>query len=283
MVGRAGALLGATLAALLLAATPALAGSTTASSGAVTATLSWHFNAKTYRYSDLRLQIVRSGVVAYSAPVTDRDCYPTTACMPAVTTRSGNGSLYVRNLSDGTGEPQVIVSIDSGGANCCFVDDILRYVPATGHYALTRHDFQYAGATMKDLSHNGQTEFVTADGRFKYQFTDGAASGQPLQILAFSGGRFIDVTRRYPKLIAKDAAGWLRTFRQVQSYHDTVGVIAAWAADEDLLGHSRMVAAYLAEQVQRGTLTVPQGSAQPGGERFVKSLQRFLRKLGYLR
>lgn len=39
-----------------------------------------------------------------------------------------------------------------------------------------------------------------------------------------------------------------------QHYRDSVGVIAAWAADEDMLGHSRLVSRYLAQQQRAGHL-----------------------------
>jgi len=40
------------------------------------------------------------------------------------------------------------------------------------------------------------------------------------------------VTRSYPKLVATDAAFWLKAFKSGASshYQDSVGVIAAWAA-----------------------------------------------------
>jgi hypothetical protein len=58
-------------------------------------------------------------------------------------------------------------------------------------------------------------------------------------------------------------------------------VIAAWAADEDLLGHAAQVNRYLAKQVKAGHL---HSALNPGesGKRFVAKLHRFLRSRGYL-
>ncbi len=84
---------------------------------------------------------------------------------------------------------------------------------------------------------------LSADAGFKYAFTDGADSGEPIQIWRFVPQRFVDVTRAYPGLIRTDAARWLRLFR-----HDLangVGLIAAWAGDEELLGHDSLVQATL--------------------------------------
>ena len=87
------------------------------------------------------------------------------------------------------------------------------------------------------------------------------------------------MTRSYPKLIAKDAAGWLKLFKGMakQHYQDSVGVIAAWAADEDLLGHSKQVSAYLAQQGRP-----PEDVIGAGGKTFISRMQKFLRKHGYL-
>jgi hypothetical protein len=63
-------------------------------------------------------------------------------------------------------------------------------------------------------------------------------------------------------------------------YQDSVGVIAAWAADEDLLGHVKLVRRYLAQQAAAGHLNAP---FDAGGKKFVAKLQRFLRAHGYVR
>jgi hypothetical protein len=75
----------------------------------------------------------------------------------------------------------------------------------------------------------------------------------------------------------------MKAFRSQRRYHDTVGVVAAWAADEDMLGHSRLVAQFLARQLKLGHLRSALAPQEPGGRQFVVRLQRFLRRLGYLR
>ena len=62
-------------------------------------------------------------------------------------------------------------------------------------------------------------------------------------------------------------------------YSDSVGVIAAWAADEDPLGHRQRVSRYLAQQARAGHLNAP---FEAGGRRFIANLQKFLRRRGYL-
>ena len=77
------------------------------------------------------------------------------------------------------------------------------------------------------------------------------------------------------------AAFWLKAFKGMarEHYSDSVGVIAAWAADEDRLGHAKRVNRFLAQQAKAGHLNAPFAA---GGTRFVTRLQRFLRRHGYL-
>ena len=264
--------------AALTAAPAALATTQTASAGSVTATFTYTGAFPTF--SGMRLQIARAGTVVYDQPVDTSKCGGT-FCGPA-STSAKFPSVQVVAL-DGGAEPNVILSLWSGGANCCVVDQVFFYAASAATYAVATHSFGSGGASIRDLDHNGRHEFVTSDGRFKYEFTDGAASGLPIQVLAFSAGRFTDVTRHYPKLIARDAALWLRTFKRTLRLHDSVGLIAAWAADEELLGHHRLVTSYLHQQLVLGHLRTPTPDVQPGGQKFINHLMRFLRRLGYLR
>ena len=68
-----------------------------------------------------------------------------------------------------------------------------------------------------------------------------------------------------------------------QHYSDSVGVVAAWAADEELLGHRKLVNNFLAQQLKAGHLNSALSPEEPGGARFVAKLKRFLRVRGYLR
>jgi hypothetical protein len=272
-------LIGAVLLVSLAAAPVALATTQTASSGNVSATFTFG-GSYSSGFTGERLTISRAGTVAYDHPVASKFCY--TACAPGAPTASGP-SLHVFDLEPG-GERDVVLDLFSGGAHCCSIEQIFSLDGATGTYAETERNFGDPGEQILDLGHNGRFEFLTADDSFAYEFTDYAASGMPIQILTFSARRFRDVTRSYPTLIRKDAAGWLGTFKSLAKdhYRDSVGVIAAWAADEDLLGHQRLVSRFLAQQLKAGHLNSALSPQEPGGKRFVSNLQRFLRKHGYL-
>lgn len=265
------------LASSALLAPAALATTQTASAGGVTATFT--FAGKYPNYTRLHLTIAQAGSVLYDQPVRSKTCGK--YCAPGATGPHVS-SVHIIDL-DHTGQPNVVLDLFSGGAHCCSIEQIFTFDSATRTYAKAERNFGDPGARIQDLNHDGRFEFVTADDRFAYEFTDFAASGLPVQILTFSGGRFHDVTDHYPGLIRKDAAMWLRTFKGMarQHYIDSVGVIAAWAADEYRLGKSAAANRYLAEQAAAGHLRSPLGSSVAQGRKFVAALKRFLRRHGY--
>lgn len=178
--------------------------------------------------------------------------------------------------------PDVILGLYTGGAHCCFVDQVYRLNEATGTFTKIEHDFLDAGAAIKDLKGDLNYEFESADARLSNSgFTDFADSPAPIQIWTVSHNKFQDVTRRYPGLIAKDAARWLTSFRA--HTRNGRGRIAAWAADEYLLGRRARVKSELAGALKAGHLGVPASFGGPSPARFVGQLQALLRKLGYAR
>jgi hypothetical protein len=270
------AILGA-LGACLFTAPAALATAQTASAGLVTATFT--FQGKVPNFRGLSLTIARGGTVVYDQPVVSKFC--ANLCWPGPAVAAKRPAVQVVDLEH-TGDPDVVLNLYSGGAHCCTVLEIFSFNAGTSSYVETERVFGDPDARIVDLSHDGRFEFLTADDSFAYRFTDFAASGLPIEIVSFAGGEFTDVTRNYPALVAKDAAFWLKAFKSQarQGYPDSVGVIAAWAADEDLLGHSKLVGRYLRAQAAAGHLNAAGGV---GGTRFVADLRKFLRRRGYLR
>jgi hypothetical protein len=262
--------------AALIAAPVAVATTQTASSGSVTATFTFH--GKVPNFHGLRLTIAQGGTVDYDRPVVSKFC--ANLCWPGPAVAAKRPAVQVVDLEH-TGNPDVVLDLYSGGAHCCTVIQIFSFQAASSSYLETERVFGDPDARIVDLGHDGHFEFLTADDSFAYRFTDFAASGLPIQIFTFSARRFTDVTRSYPGLIAKDARYWMRAFRGLahDRYRDSVGVVAAWAADEELLGHSRLVKRFLATQARAGHLNSALGH---GGTRFVAALKRFLRRRGYL-
>ena len=155
---------------------------------------------------------------------------------------------------------------------------MFSFDPATKTYVRSQHNFLNAGATLAKL--DGHWVLRSGDSRItEAGFTDTADSGTPIQIWRFANRTFTDVTRRYPKLIRADAAMWLRLFNHHLS--NGVGLIAAWAADEDLLGQSAMVDTTLRSLAAQNKLRTPLGLPHDSATQFVTQLEKLLHKLGY--
>jgi hypothetical protein len=248
--------------------------SQTASAGGVTATFSYSGSGITV--SNPNLRIIRGGQPSYDQPVYSPQCG--NQCGPGAF-GAHQSSVRVIRLAAG-GQPDVILELFSGGANCCFTDQVFSYSGATHSYVKTEQDFASAGAQLRRLGSARRWRFLSGDDAFKYEFTDGADSADPIQIWSFSGLAFHNVTRSYPKLIAADAARWLKLFTHHIS--NGVGLIAAWAADEELLGHDKLVQSTLAAETRHGDLRDGDNGGATG-RRFITKLNRLLRQLGYRR
>ena len=262
--------LGVVVAALCALPSAAFGATQVSHSGSVTATFS--FNGQFPNFSDLHLRIERAGKVGYDAPVSSRLC--PNPCTPGDPSPHGR-SARVLDL-EANGEPDVVLGLYTGGAHCCFVDQVYRFDPGTAIYVKTEHYFGNAGAAIKDLHHDGHFEFVSTNDAFYYRFGSFAASGAPVQIWSFAAGRFSDITRRFPQVIRRDAARWWKLF--THNYDAGQGLIAPWAADQDMLGHSSLVKQTLARQLRLGHL---RGGLISSGRRYVAALQKFLHSQGY--
>ena len=258
-------------AAILAGAPAALARTETASSGAVSAQLSYDNNAQ-HGFSNLRLSITRANSTAYSQPVSSGACAG--LCSPAGF--ASKPSVRALDL-DADGEPEVLLDLYSGGAHCCFISQVFSWDAATATYRKVERNWGDPGYRLADLDHNGRVELTSADDRFAFAFAAFAFSGLPIQIWRYDHGAFVDVTGRYRALIAADARRWLRQFDHWAPQGEGRGFLAAWAADEERLGHGPLVARRLARALRAGQLR----GGPPSASAYVSALKRFLRRHGY--
>jgi hypothetical protein len=264
-----------TIAIALVLPAAALAATTnitqTAQSGQVKATFA--FTTTTGKtgfpsYSNQRLTIVDNGATRYSSVVTDPFCG--TQCSPADPRAHGH-SVQVVDIN-GTGEPDVILTLYSGGAHCCTIAHV--YSPTAQGYSEARQNFADPAYKLKQLG--GVYRFVSADARFEYEFTDFADSGVPIQIWGIANGKFVNVTRSYTSLITTDAARWMRAFNSAKT--NAGGLLAAWAADEEELGQNTLVQSTLQSALKAGKL---KGMLVKNGSAYITLLNKFLVKTGY--
>ncbi len=262
----------AVLAVVLVAAPVAGATTETAHSGNVTATFSYRGGFQSGGFSHLHLSIARSGHTVYDRAVSSpKWCFR--SCVPGM---AENSSVHVVDL-ESTGDPDVVLDLYTGGAHCCYIEQVFTFDASARTYVKTERNFGNIAGVLEALGHNGRFEFVSADSRFDNAFTISAASGLPIQILTFRGGKFDDVTRQYPDEITKDADKWWRLYEQNVS--DGRGFIAAWAADEYLLGDESKADNRLDEELHKGHLKGFSG--YPSSRQFVADLKKFLRDHGY--
>jgi hypothetical protein len=140
------------------------------------------------------------------------------------------------------------------------------------------------GYTVKDLDGDGVPELRSFDDHFAYAFTDFADTWFPPQIWQFRAGSLNNVTRNFPALIKSDAKKTLRILRgRARHSRDLRGVVAAYVADQYLLGHPARGWKVVRSARKQGLLNgLGRGDPWPRNQRFVKSLRKFLSKNGYV-
>jgi hypothetical protein len=250
----------------------------TATSGAVKATLTYDVGPGLFNVSGTHLQIVRAGATALDTDVPE----PCNGCgiVPAGAGGGTAKSLQAADL-DGDGEPEVLLDIYTGGAHCCVDTWIYRYTGTS--YIGTPAEWGDVGYSLKDLDGDGVPELRSADDHFAYAFTSFAGSWFPPQIWQFRAGKLNNVTRNYPKVIKADAKKALRTYRAKRNRKlDMRGVVAAYVADEYLLGHGSTGWKLVRSARKHGRLDgLGKGDPWARGARFVRSLRKFLHRHGY--
>jgi hypothetical protein len=261
---------------VLPAAASAATKTETANLGPVSVTLTYDTGPSPYDVSNTRIAIARGAVPVFNQAVADpcKQC----AVVPAGLNGSG-GSLTIRDL-DGDGEPEVLFDIYTGGAHCCSYTWIYRYTGST--YSGVVATWGDTGYSIVQLPGHAGPLLRTYDDRFAYEFTDFADSAFPPTIFSYNAGHLLDITRSFPSVIKADATRQLRLYKRAHRRRDIRGVVAAYAADEYLLGKpsAGLHLAYLA--LRRGELDgLGRGDVWARGRAYISALKKFLRHNGY--
>jgi len=159
----------------------------------------------------------------------------------------------------------------------------LEAYPLTGSESLDGVDIWIGnpGVDVEANPHGKGVIIVTGDDDDKYQFASFADSGMPLEVLTFRNGGFADTTRAYPDLVRNDAAQWWKSFSDDPGRG--LGTLAAWAADQWLLGKGRSMWATIDRQLAEGRFGGHPGVGNPWptGADYVGALHAFLPQRGY--
>jgi hypothetical protein len=278
-----------TAAVVVIAAAPASAATRTetSASGQVTANFTYDYKRTsfgTYDFENLHVTIDRAGARLVDQKVAD----VCDACegWPADMGSKATQSVTVRDL-DADDEPEVLVDLFSGGANCCWYTISYRYDEALNKYVskVLRPGLSFP-YTLKDLDKNGIPEFRSVDYRFAYKYGSNADTPRPLRIFNWDAGKLVDVTMAFPRLAAKDAADMYKGYLQYRKVKDVNvrGLLAAYLADSYRAGNGRVAWRRVVAAYRRGDVDKKfEGDVGPHGKAYLTSLRRFLNKLGYLR
>ncbi len=170
--------------------------------------------------------------------------------------------------------PTLVLGLDTGGAHCCTVVRAVT-LSSTGLGPVVDDNLGNPGARLR--ADGGHALIVTADNAFAYTFASYAASGMPIKVLQFSHGAFVDVTRQHLDLVSQDAVTWMTTFDGAQG--NGLGALAAWVADECLVGQGVTAWSTVNQLQAQGKLVGPAG--WPTGTAYVAALRTFLTQHGY--
>jgi len=236
------------------------------SSSGLAATLTYAERAD-FGYRDQRLIVHREGRTAL-----DVRLRPASERWPA----PPGGALSLRDL-DG-GEPEVLVGIFTGGANCCYGLYVFRR--AGERYRGSFINAGKGGLVVANLDRRGPPELRGSDERFQYLFSSGIESVTPVRVYRFRAGRLVAVTREFVVLVRDSARETWRIARELwQLGGNPHTALAAWAATKYLLGEGAEVWPKLRQLIQSRTI---ESKLERNGPPYLLSLRRALQEFGYL-
>jgi len=154
---------------------------------------------------------------------------------------------------------------------CCFLLD--TYAPGVHRRSALQDGLVYPRLRVI----NGVAVIVSADGGFLAQFSDYADSAAPLRILTVRAGRQRDVTDDYRARLRSDASRWWMAYANKPQHG--LGFLAAWAADQERLGHDGTIWSTLQQLDDAGKLSGMSG--WPRNQAYIKALKKFLTTRGY--
>jgi hypothetical protein len=237
--------------------------------------------ARTLRLVNPRVRISRRGrqVFTEAAPVHPRGKRLGYEPRPSL---GHPASLVTRDL-DGDDEPEVTLQLMWAGAHCCYWSRVYRFDSSRDTYLAVNHFWgnDVAIPSLKDIEGDGQPEFVSRDDRFA-ELTDYTNVVEPIQLWAYRRGAFRDVTQSYPARIGQDAGRLWRLYLTRRGRRSVRYILAAWAAEQYLLGRGAAVEQTLAEALRRGYLEPRAADTPRDPAAYVRMLKTFLRKTGYI-
>ena len=268
--GRAGRSSGLLVAVCLLALVGPAAASAdevTASSGATQARLTWTPDEYGFSATDVRVEIQRAG----DPPVADQVVEGRFAIL---NNSAAEGPLRVVDL-DGDGEPEVIVSVFSGGASCCFGARVYRR-DGTGY---ARSELLALGSLDRLVSIDDEPPLFSTAGEFWLSGAH-ACAGHPLVLIRYASGTFEDVTAQHRRQLRRDANRWRRLLRRSCEGRPSLDLLGAYVTDLRRLDRGRAAERAIVRARERGWFARSRSTSGVGERAFRRALKRLARTLG---
>jgi hypothetical protein len=246
----------------------------TYTSAHVTARLAYRETAP-HRYA-VSILVVRRGKTVFNATV------PAGRDAPYGAALAGQHSVTVADL-EADGEPEILVDLWSQGRGCCLKTLVYRWLPKRRTYVSTQHTWGAATYRLADLRGDGTLLFQSGDPRFAGTFASGTYARLPLQVWEWRHVGLVDVTRQFTALVRADATAQSNVYANLHATpgYPLRGAVAAWAADEALLGQGAAALRHVLRL--RTALSQPPDAKRGSFDDFVKRLRTSLRAWGYLR
>ena len=175
--------------------------------------------------------------------------------------RAGRARLISIRQLDGTGPPEVVLNLYSGGMHCCSETWIF-----TGKRRTTKAWGHGHAPPLRDVDGDGKPEFHGSDTGFAYAFGSFGNSRFPAKVWSYAGGRVHDVTRSFPAEVEADMAAHYATYQAALAAADAEGVrsaLAAYAADGYSLGRATDAMAVVQAAVDAGEVGSGKTDADP--------------------
>jgi hypothetical protein len=226
------------------------------------------------RYRNLKLKVSQGDRILYDRAIDREDQDDRLALDQSA------DAFSLQDL-DGDNRPEVVLDIYTGGAHCCtysmiypgtLVTNAPSNAPSNAQAKpVTHQDWGNGAYQVADLNRDGKPEFYGQDDRFAYAFSSYAASGYPLKVWRYDGGKLQDDTRNYPAQIQESAdKNWQNYLAAARKNREVRGVLAAYLADQYSLG-----------QADAGWAKLKSVYQEPDRAVFFQRLQQFLDKQGY--
>jgi len=203
------------------------------------------------------------------SPVVDLFILDTQAERSSMDAEAAAGSLCLGQFGAGA-VPVALLALTTGGVHCCIT---VRAISSDGG-ATVDHDFGNYSPWLRQTA-SGPV-LVSADNAFADQFGSFAGSGPPIQLLAWSGSAYADVTRQHLDLVAADAKNYLALFND-PTQPEKLGLLAGYLADECVVGDAASAWSFIDQQRQLGHLVDPTDPASAlAVARYESALRQFV-------